>query len=43
MTNDERRIDDESTEDRQADLATQALLGGGDPERLLPDDNPEHH
>ena len=43
MTDAERRTDDESFEDRQADLAIQARLGGVDPERLLPDDNPEHH
>lgn len=42
MTARERRLDDESFEDRQADLAAQAHLGGGNPERLLPDDNPEH-
>ena len=42
MTAAERRKDDESFEDRQADLATQALLGGIDPERLLPDDEPRH-
>jgi hypothetical protein len=43
MTPAERRTDDESFEDRQADLATQAHLGGGDPSRLLPDDDPKHH
>ena len=42
MTGAERRNDDESLEDRQADLAAQARLGGDDPARLLPDDNPEH-
>jgi hypothetical protein len=42
MTDAERRTDGESVEDRQADLAIQARLGGGDPEQLLPDDNPEH-
>jgi hypothetical protein len=41
MTAAERRADDESFEDRQADLQTQALLGGGNPERLLPDDEPD--
>jgi hypothetical protein len=43
MTGEERREDDESFEDRQADLATEARLGGIDPGRLLPDDDPEHH
>ena len=43
MTDVERRIDDEGFEGRQADLATQERLGGIDPDRLLPDDNPEHH
>ena len=43
MTDDERRTDDKSLEDRQADLAIQARFGGERPERLLPDDNPEHH
>ncbi len=42
MTDAERRSDDENLEDRQADLATRARFGGGDPDRLLPDDNPEH-
>jgi hypothetical protein len=42
MTPAERQRDDESFEDRQADLATQALLGGVDPQRLLPDDDPRH-
>lgn len=42
MTDDERRADERSIEDRQADLATQARFGGEDPARLLPDDNPEH-
>jgi hypothetical protein len=42
MTDAERRTDDESFEDRQADLAIQTRLGGVDPERLLSDDNPEH-
>jgi hypothetical protein len=41
MTGAERRHDDESVEDRQTDLATQARLGGVDPGRLLPDDHPE--
>jgi|HubBroStandDraft_2_1064218.scaffolds.fasta_scaffold3124172_2 hypothetical protein len=40
MTPAERRVDAESFEDRQADLATRARLGGGDPDRLLPDDDP---
>jgi hypothetical protein len=43
MTDAERRLDDESFEDRQADLVTRARLGGNDPERLLPDDDPSHH
>ena len=42
MTNAERRANDESVEGRQADLATQARLGGSGPERLLPDDDPDH-
>jgi hypothetical protein len=42
MTPAERRLDAESFEDRQADLATQARLGGADPNRLLPDDDPSH-
>jgi len=43
MTGSERRKDNESLEDRQADLETQARFGGSDPTRLLPDDRPEHH
>jgi hypothetical protein len=43
MTPAERDSDDESFEDRQADLATEASLGGIDPDRLLPDDDPSHH
>jgi len=42
MTAAERDTDDESFEDRQADLETQARLGGVDPGRLLPDDDPKH-
>ena len=42
MTDAERRSDDESPEDRQADLATRARFGGENPERLLPDDKPDH-
>jgi len=38
MTAPERRSDSESFEDRQADLAIEARLGGIDPDRLLPDD-----
>jgi hypothetical protein len=43
MTDAERRTDDETFEGRQSDLASQARVGGMDPERLLPDENPEHH
>jgi len=43
MTDAERRSDDEGSEGRRADLQTQAMLGGVNPERLLPDDDPSHH
>jgi len=40
MTPAERSHAGERFEDRQADLAIEARLGGIDPERLLPDDDP---
>lgn len=38
MTPAERRDDDESFEDKQADQVVESRLGGIDPERLLDDD-----
>jgi len=35
-----RRLSGESVEDRQADVFVEGQLGGIDPNRLLPDDEP---
>ena len=42
MTGAERRTDDESLEDRQADLGHPGPVRRQRPRTALPDDNPEH-